>query len=167
MKWLTFISLALCLPIVSYAADDRNQPGSILNEGVETFSIACAGMPQETTLDMDACMDVQLKQLSWVKDKYLARALNRLQQDNKDSPPRLQELTRALNDESQAWDTLIDKAAASTKADSAGGTISTVSISLRQIGLIELQIHDIWDHWLRFEDTTPPLLPEPKFKSAS
>ncbi len=166
MKGLTFISLALYLPIVSHAADDRNQPSSSLNEGVETFAIACFGMPQETTLDMNACMGAQLKQLSWVKDKYLTRALNRIQQDNKDSPQHLQELTTAFNDESKAWDTLIDKATTSTEVDSAGGTISGIRSSMRKIGLIELQIHDIWDNWLRYGDSTPPLLPEPKFKSA-
>ncbi|HHU7328516.1 hypothetical protein MLH93_20275 [Escherichia coli] len=92
-------------------------------------------------------------------------ALNRLKQDNKDDPQRLQELTASFNAESEAWTELIEKASKSVQVDYAGGTIAGTAVASRQIGLLELQSHDIWEHWLRFEDSTPPLLPEPKFKS--
>lgn len=159
------LSLALILPMASNASDASNQPSSNLSDGVETFSIACFGMPQQTTIDMDACLGAQLAQIEWVKDKYLVTAQSRLKQDNKDDPQRLQELTNAFQAETKAWTDLIQRASASVKADSAGGTIVGSAVTTRQIGLLELQTHDIWEHWLRFEDSTPPLLPEPKFKS--
>lgn len=151
--------------MASNASDASNQPSSNLSDGVETFSIACFGMPQQTTIDMDACLGAQLAQIEWVKDKYLVTAQSRLKQDNKDDPQRLQELTNAFQAETKAWTDLIQRASASVKADSAGGTIVGSAVTTRQIGLLELQTHDIWEHWLRFEDSTPPLLPEPKFKS--
>ena len=159
------LSLALILPMASNASDASNQPSSNLSDGVETFSIACFGMPQQTTIDMDACLGAQLAQIEWVKDKYLVTAQSRLKQDTKDDPQRLQELTNAFQAETKAWTDLIQRASASVKADSAGGTIVGSAVTTRQIGLLELQTHDIWEHWLRFEDSTPPLLPEPKFKS--
>ena len=159
------LSVALIIPIASNASDALNQPSSSLNDGVETFFISCFDMPQETTTDMDACQRVQLAQVSWVKNKYSVAALNRLKQDNKDDPQRLQELTASFNAESEAWTELIEKASKSVQVDYAGGTIAGTAVASRQIGLLELQSHDIWEHWLRFEDSTPPLLPEPKFKS--
>jgi hypothetical protein len=90
------LSLALILPMASNASDASDQPSSSLSDGVETFSIACFGMPQQTTIDMDACLGAQLTQVEWVKDKYLVTAQNRLKQDNKDDPQHLQELTTAL-----------------------------------------------------------------------
>ncbi|WP_253208113.1 hypothetical protein [Escherichia coli] len=83
------LSVALIIPIASNASDALNQPSSSLNDGVETFFISCFDMPQETTTDMDACQRVQLAQVSWVKNKYSVAALNRLKQDNKDDPQRL------------------------------------------------------------------------------
>lgn len=160
-----FFSLVLIMPVASIASDDKNQPSSNLLDGVETFSIECFGMPQQTTIDMDACMGVEIDHANWVRDKYQAKALNRIQQDNKDDPLLQQKLTAAFNDESKAWSALIDKASTSVMIDSDGGTISGTASSIRQIGLIELQIHDIWENWLRFGDSTPPLLPEPRFKS--
>ncbi|HCF7790798.1 TPA: hypothetical protein NIM19_005037 [Klebsiella variicola subsp. variicola] len=159
------LSLALILPMASNASDASDQPSSSLSDGVETFSIACFGMPQQTTIDMDACLGAQLTQVEWVKDKYLVTAQNRLKQDNKDGPQHLQELTTAFEAENKAWTDLIERASASVKVDYAGGTIVGSEVTTRKIGLYELQVHDIWEHWLRFEDSTPPLLPEPKFKS--
>ncbi|MEH4205529.1 hypothetical protein POX65_00135 [Klebsiella pneumoniae] len=97
------LSLALILPMASNASDASNQPSSNLSDGVETFSIACFGMPQQTTIDMDACLGAQLAQIEWVKDKYLVTAQNRLKQDNKDDPQLLQELTTAFQAETKAW----------------------------------------------------------------
>lgn len=151
--------------MMSNASDASKQPSSSLSDGIETFSIACFGMPQQTTIDMDACLGVQLAQVEWVKGKYLVTARNRLKQDNKDDHQRLQELTTAFEAETKAWTDLIEKASASVRVDYAGGTIVRSAVTTRQIGLYELQAHDIWEHWLRFEDSTPPLLPEPKFKS--
>ncbi|MFB5078310.1 hypothetical protein [Raoultella sp. C349492] len=160
-----FFSLALMLPLVSQASDERNQPSSDLNDGVETFSISCFGMPQQTTIDINECMAKKLAQLRWVKDKYLTTAAKRIAQGNRDDPLRLQKMALAFNDESKAWDNLIDKASTAAGIDSEGGTLRGTTVALRQEGLVELQVHDIWQHWLRFEDTTPSVLPEPRFKS--
>mgnify|MGYP000010739951 CR=1 FL=1 len=97
-------------------------------------------MPQETTTDMDACQRVQLAQVSWVKNKYSVAALNRLKQDNKDDPQRLQELTASFNAESEAWTELIEKASKSVQVDYAGGTIAGTAVASRQIGLLEFTI---------------------------
>lgn len=160
-----FLSLALILPIISTAADTLKQPNSELNEGAEIFSINCHGMPQQTTIDMNACVESQLAEVEWVKDKYLTASLNRLKQDDKDDPESLQQLTTVFDNETKAWADLIDKASKSVAVNYAGGTISSTLFVLRKIGLVELQVHDIWDNWLRFGDSTPPVLPEPKFKS--
>ncbi|MFG1172455.1 hypothetical protein AAFN90_02395 [Erwiniaceae bacterium CAU 1747] len=118
------LSLALILPITSSASDALKQPNSDLSEGIETFLIACDGMPQQTTIDMDECMGDQLAKVEWVKDKYLTTVIYRLKQENKDDPQRLQQLATAFDNETKAWTDLIDKASASVKIDSAGGTIA-------------------------------------------
>ena len=160
-----FLSFALVLPVTSDAFDDQNQPGSILSDGVEFFSIACSGMSQQTTIDMDTCMMVQLDQVEWVREKYLAASLNRIKKDNESDGQRLQKLTVAFDAENRAWEDLINKASTSAGIDSSGGTAIGLTVARRQIGLTELQVHDIWQNWLRFQDSTPPLLPEPKFNS--
>ncbi|WP_149450075.1 hypothetical protein [Escherichia albertii] len=159
------LSLALILPTTSNSSNVLIEPGSSLNGGVVTFYISCSDMPQNTTIDIDNCLRIQLTQIEWVRNKYSTAALNRLKEDHKNEPQCLRDLTEAFDAESEAWSELVEKASTSVESDASGGVTTNSAIASRQISLQKLRTHDIWEHWLRFEDSTPPVLPEPQFKS--
>lgn len=162
------VSFALILPFASFAADNnKSQPPSVLTNGVEVFSIGCVGMPQETTLDMNDCMEKQVEQVNWVKNKYLSAASRKIEQDNENypdsDPAYFHRLVAAFNEESKAWNSLIDKASSASYISWEGGSIRTEKSLSRKIELIEFQVYNIWKNWLTYVDSTPPILPEPKF----
>lgn len=43
-----------------------------------------------------------------------------------------------------------------------GGTIRGVMILSCEIGLTDQRTHTVWQHWLQYADSTPPILPEPR-----
>ncbi|EDX6465817.1 hypothetical protein CBH50_004572 [Salmonella enterica subsp. diarizonae serovar 60:r:e,n,x,z15] len=160
------VSSVIFLPFTSLAADNKNQPPGVLKNGVEVFSIGCTGMPQETTLDINACMEKQVAQVTWVKNKYLSAASGTIEDDENypySDPTYIHRLTTAFNEENKAWNSLIDKASSASYTYWEGGSIRTEKSLSREKELIEFQVYDIWKNWLTYADSTPPVLPEPEF----
>ncbi|MEZ3498613.1 lysozyme inhibitor LprI family protein [Pantoea sp. KPR_PJ] len=138
-------------------ADDA-LPDSVLSENSETFEIACPGNPQQTTIDMNNCMGTKLDAVKSVEAKYV-NAARQFISEAQDS-----ETLKAFEAENQAWDALIDKASQATGVKWREGTIRGVLAADRRLVLTEMRIHNQWQNWLRYEDSTPPVLPEPLFK---
>lgn len=159
------LSAAIQLPANAADNDDRNQPGSRLENGVEIFAINCSGMPQETTIDIDECQAKKISQLDWVLNKYQSTTVERISSENKDNAAHKKSLEAAYSEETQAWSALVNAASKSVEVDYEGGTISTSLSNERRIHLLELQIHDMWQTWLTYMDSSPALLPEPKFET--
>ncbi|RJT43257.1 lysozyme inhibitor LprI family protein [Rahnella woolbedingensis] len=160
-----FITLTLLgLSHSSFAAD--KQPSSVLDNGVETFAIDCAGNPQQTTLDINACYAEKIDKLNWVKQTYLDTARKSIEPTAKDPDPDpdAAEMLKVFEEETQAWDAFEDKASTATYTAYQGGTIRGAMSMSRRMELIELRIKDIWSNWLQYQDSTPAVLPEPKFK---
>ncbi|MCZ3381011.1 lysozyme inhibitor LprI family protein [Kosakonia sp. SOY2] len=134
-------------------------PSSVMKDNAETFEIACPDNPQQTTIDMNDCMGTKRDAVKSVEAKYVSAARQRIvaTQD--------EQTLNAFEAENKAWDILIDTASHATGVEWQGGTIRGVEATDREIALIEFRIHNQWQNWLRYEDSTPPILPEPLFKN--
>lgn len=141
----------------SYA--DAPLPSSVLKGTTETFEISCPKTPQQTTIDINNCMAAKLDSVKSVETKYIDAARNRILSTQE------QQTLDAFDAENKAWDTLIDAASHATDVKWGGGTIRGEEATSREIELIELRIHNQWENWLRYEDSSPPVLPEPLFKN--
>ncbi|MBS0878563.1 MULTISPECIES: lysozyme inhibitor LprI family protein [unclassified Tatumella] len=139
----------------SYA--DVPLPSSVLKGNSETFDISCPKNPQQTTIDIDNCMSSKLDAVKSVELKYVNAARNRI------SETQDQQTLQAFDEENKAWDSLIDAATHATDIKWGEGTIRSSEAIGREITLIELRIHNQWQNWLRYEDSSPPVLPEPLF----
>lgn len=156
--------VSLVTPVLA-AAERAALPGSTLENGAEIFQISCPDNPQQTTLDMNACYGEMKAQVASVKDHYLTAIRQRLAEEGDEPAGQAREKLAAFEAENNAWDALEEKAAAATATYWQGGTIRGVMGASRAIQLIELRIHNQWENWLRYQDSTPALLPEPKFTS--
>jgi hypothetical protein len=153
------IPLAILLGYGLQVHADVPLPGSVLKDNAETFEIACPDNPQQTTIDMNDCMGTKRDAVKSVEAKYISAARQRIvaTQD--------EQTLNAFEAENKAWDSLIDTASHATAVEWQGGTIQGVKATDREIALIELRIHNQWQNWLRYEDSTPPILPEPLFQN--
>ncbi|WP_413727412.1 lysozyme inhibitor LprI family protein [Sodalis sp. RH19] len=151
------IPLVFLSGYVSHSYAEVPLPDSVLKDNTETFEIACPDNPQQTTIDMNDCIGTKRDAVKSVEAKYLNTARQRISatQDN--------QTLNAFEAENKAWDILIDTASHATGVEWQGGTIRGVKATDREIALIELRIHNQWQNWLRYEDSTPPVLPEPLF----
>lgn len=151
------ISLVILLGYGLHSYAEVPLPGSVLKDSAEIFEIACPDNPQQTTIDMNECTGTKRNAVRSVEAKYVNAARQRIlaTQDN--------QTLSAFDAENKAWDILIDTASNATGVEWQGGTIHGVKASEREIALIELRIHNQWQNWLRYEDSTPPVLPEPLF----
>lgn len=151
------IPLAILLGYCLQSQAEVPLPGSALKDNAETFEIACPDNPQRTTIDMNDCMVTKRDAVKSVEAKYVSTARQRISamQDN--------QTLNAFEAENKAWDILIDTASHATGVEWQGGSIRGVKATDREIALIELRIHNQWQNWLRYEDSTPPILPEPLF----
>ncbi|WP_437616251.1 lysozyme inhibitor LprI family protein [Erwinia sp. V71] len=154
------ITLAILLGYGLHSYAEAPLPSSVLKDNAETFEIACPDNPQQTTIDMNDCMGTKRDAVESVEAKYVSMARQRIsaKQDN--------QTLDAFEAENKAWDVLIETASHATDVDWREGTIRGVKATDREIALIELRIHNQWQNWLRYEDSTPPVLPEPLFHNA-
>ncbi|MGK3112218.1 lysozyme inhibitor LprI family protein [Candidatus Pantoea formicae] len=151
------IPLVILLGQSLYSYAETPLPSSVLKDNAETFEIACPDNPQQTTIDMNDCISTKRDAVKSVEAKYISTARQRIV-ETKDN-----QTLDAFEAENKAWDNLIATASQATYAEWQGGTIRGVKSTDREIKLIELRIHNQWQNWLRYEDSTPPLLPEPLF----
>lgn len=112
---------------------------------------------------MDKCGVTMINQLKTVQEKYIAAIQHKIQTDYKDDPAILKETIEAFDKENIAWDTLINAASDATYSYWQQGTIRGVMNTGRKIELIKYRIHNQWNNWLTYIDSTPAILPEPLF----
>lgn len=115
-------------------------------------------------MDMNVCYGEMKAQVEAIKNKYLTAARKRIAGGNDKPAGQVRKELDAFDAENKAWDSLEEKASTATFTFWEGGTIRGVMGADREIRLIELRIHNQWENWLQYEDSTPALLPEPKFE---
>lgn len=106
-----------------------------------------------TTLDMNACLGKVLTRADDRRKAYLEAALAR----QAESPER-QAMIRASDTAFEAYrkaecDAVFD--------DWKEGTIRGSMFLSCSIGMTDARTHTIWENWLTYMDSTPPVLPEP------
>lgn len=158
-----FIVFALLSPVSHSANVNENQPDSVSDSGVETFHLTCPDSPKETTLDMQNCLDDKKAKVEWVRNKYLTAIKQRMEESSGEDAAHNSRLKAALEKENLAWKLLQATAANAMYTDYEEGTIRGIMAANREITLTEMQIHEQWQTWLTYPDSTPAVLPEPKF----
>ena len=124
-------------------------------------AVAAAGPKNDpckgsTTLDVNACLAGELKSSNARLDKYLQVALDRYGEDN-EAAVRL-----GMHASQQAFEAYRSIECQTVYEDWKDGTIRGAMSLSCEIGLTDQRTHDIWQHWLHYMDSTPPILPEPK-----
>lgn len=161
----TSVAIVLFSLATQVIADTDNAalPGSRLDNGVETFRIGCPGNPGQTTMDMNICYGEMKAQVKTIKNRYLTAAQKRITEGSDEPAGQIRKVLDAFDAENKAWDSLEEKASTATATFWEGGSMRGIMGADREIRLIELRIHNQWANWLQYEDSTPALLPEPKF----
>lgn len=148
---------------------DREQPGSGLVAAVRMqsggelsfrFSLM-ANKPEamrcedaSTTREIDACLGEVLARASARMETYHQAALERVKENG-----ALQLLLRSTQEGFSAY---VGGECGGVHEFYADGSIATASYLGCAIELTDERTHTIWENWLSYPDSTPPLLPEPK-----
>ena len=140
-------------------------PLSSKQNNVETFQLACRDNPKITTIDMNNCIADKVDQIKAIQTRYEEAARNRVASglDDPASHDHAQKTLDAYDAESKAWGELRVKATDATYTDWEEGSIRNIMSAQREIEIRGLRIHDLWLNWLQYMDSTPSVLPEPKF----
>jgi uncharacterized protein YecT (DUF1311 family) len=109
-----------------------------------------------TTPEVNACAALSLKASKVRLDRYLQAALDRYADDN-DSAVRL-----GIEASQSAFEAYRSTECATVYENWKGGTIRNAMELGCEIELTDQRTHDVWQHWLKYMDSTPPILPEPK-----
>jgi len=109
-----------------------------------------------TNVEMNECVSARLDLSEATMKKYLEAALKRFENEkDSDVNPGI----RAAQNAFEAY--------RASECDTVyeywnEGTIRDAMTMSCQADLVDKRTHDIWQHWLRYMDSTPPILPEPK-----
>lgn len=112
----------------------------------------CPGM---TTYDMNRCAAADLDTTQVRLDRYVIAARAR----NVD--PDSAAILAAFDASQSAWKSYAESECNAVYERWKGGTIRGVMTLGCQIDLIDSRTHVIWENWLQYMDSTPPVLPEP------
>lgn len=107
-----------------------------------------------TTLQINVCLGELLEEAENRQVIYRQAAIEK-------NAERL-ELTEAILASDEAFNTYRERECDAVYADWAGGSIRyTMALSCK-IDLTDRRTHRIWENWLTYMDSTPPILPEPQ-----
>lgn len=106
-----------------------------------------------TTLEMNECMAGIRERATERKDRYLAAAIAR----HEDRP----ELATMIRQSDVAAEAYRKAECGAVYKDWEDGTIRNIMALSCDIALIDERTRKIWRHWLTYQDSTPPVLPEP------
>ena len=107
----------------------------------------------ETTVDLNGCYSAALADAQTRREAYLAAAIER----NAQEPAIAEQIASADN----AYDVYVDAECGAISDYWSSGTIRGVMVLTCRIDLIDRATRNIWQHWLTYMDSTPPVLPEP------
>lgn len=117
-----------------------------------------------TTYDMNVCTGRVLDRETARMDQYLKAARTRAEVIDADSGRAGEERSNTaafLTASQTAWGAYASIACDGIYDQWKGGTIRTVQFLGCKIGLTRDRTHFIWENYLTYMDSTPPILPEP------
>jgi uncharacterized protein YecT (DUF1311 family) len=114
----------------------------------------------DTTLAVNSCLAGQRDAANAELDRYLAAARHRLAQDDDPAVPQ-KELTGGFDKAQADWLAYRKAACDTVYTFWQGGTIRTAQALQCAIDLTHARTRFIWQTFLTYPDSTPPILPEP------
>ena len=106
-----------------------------------------------TTLDMNECLAATLARADERRAEYLAKAVER----HSDRP----ELADLITASDAAFTAYRDAECAAVLEDWIEGSIRGAMTLSCRIDMTDRRTHTIWQNWLTYPDSTPPILPKP------
>ena len=107
-----------------------------------------------TTVEMNECYSGLLAQAEERRETYLSAALARHQDDG--------EITELLQAGGAAFTAYRDAECGAVYRHWMSGTIRDVMNLTCRIGMTDEYTRTLWQHWLTYQDSSPPVLPEPE-----
>ncbi|WP_188637690.1 lysozyme inhibitor LprI family protein [Vreelandella lutescens] len=129
---------------------------------VAGLSVAVMAMAEEssldcdhamTTLDINQCTAVQLESAQSELSQYVEASVNH----HVDDP----ELLAAIEDSQQAWEAYAAAHCDAVHTQWREGSIRGVMALTCKTQLTQQRTHTVWESFLTYMDSTPPVLPEP------
>jgi uncharacterized protein len=122
---------------------------------------SCDGM---TTEGMNDCAATYSNRAERELVRYAATARARLAESAKDNPEDdgEQEALKGFDEAQKAWSAYRDAECGAVFNWWRGGTVRIVMSLSCTTEMTKARTRQIWSNWLRFVDSTPPLLPEPR-----
>ena len=106
-----------------------------------------------TTVAVNACLDAKLKRANARLDRYVQAAIHRYE----DEPA----VRRGILASQKAFEAYRKIECDTVFEQWKEGTIRGSMLLGCQIALTDDRTHEVWQHWLEYLDSTPPILPEP------
>lgn len=107
-----------------------------------------------TTIEINVCSDRDVDAANAVLNRYLQKALERYSAEEK--------IVEAISQSQEQWVAYSKAHCNSIYEIWSGGTIRGVMYTSCMLALTKQRMHTIWSGFLQYQDSTPPLLPEPK-----
>lgn len=115
-----------------------------------------------TTPEVNACAAAEVARDREVMERYLAAATARMREEAEDAGQLSgRSIEESLAASQADWERYAESACAAVYHRWSGGTIRTV-MHLGCMGqLVRQRTHYLWQDYLTYPDSTPPILPEP------
>ncbi|MFN4175999.1 lysozyme inhibitor LprI family protein [Phenylobacterium sp.] len=119
---------------------------------------SCDGM---TTEGMNDCAAIYSDRAERELVRYVATARARLV-ESAEEDEGAREAVKGFDEAQKAWSTYRDAECGAVFNSWSGGTVRVVMNLSCMTAITKARTHQLWANWLRFVDSTPPLLPEPR-----
>ena len=118
-----------------------------------------AACPGATTIAINACRKARSDAADAEMNRYYQAALKRLRSEREDT------VATALVKAQRSWLVYRDAECGAVFDYWSGGTIRASMELACETRLTELRTYALWQHWLTYMDSTPPILPRPRVES--
>lgn len=108
----------------------------------------------KTTIDMNECLSNNLSIARAEMNKYLQASMDRSKFDS--------ELIKSIKIAQKDWETYTSSNCDSVYTEWREGTIRNAMAITCDIRLTKQRTHELWENFLTYMDSTPPVLPEPQ-----
>ncbi|ULN67058.1 DUF1311 domain-containing protein [Vibrio gigantis] len=138
MKKLLSIVLLTFMPLLALASDDVVDCENAMN-----------------TLEINHCAALELESAQLELEKYLAASFEHNSYDA--------ELVSSIKSAQESWQAYMTAHCDSVYTQWRDGSIRGVMALSCKTKLTKQRTHEVWENFLTYMDSTPPVLPEPKF----
>lgn len=109
-----------------------------------------------TTVDINQCAAIELKSEQAKLDKYLKASFEHNSHDPK--------LVAAIKLAQQGWQAYMSSHCGSLYTQWRTGTIREIIAINCKTELTQQRTYELWEHFLTYMDSTPPVLPDPYYE---